>query len=54
MTDKLLFITDTYKDLNLKKDTSNLTEKIKKKISELLEKNNLNSATLTLIFFIYQ
>ena len=27
----------------LKKDTSNLTEKIKKKISELLEKNNLNS-----------
>ena len=30
----------------LKKDTSNLTEKIKKKISELLEKNSLNSQIL--------
>jgi len=30
----------------LKKDTSNLTEKIKNKISELLEKNNLNSQIL--------
>mgnify|MGYP003303435397 CR=1 FL=1 len=35
MTDKLLFITDTYKDLNLKKDTSILM------IEEALKNNFL-------------